>query len=30
VFFYMDNEPLQVGDVIAGDFRVTEIEGQGQ
>ena len=30
VFFYMDDEPLQVGDVIAGDFRVTEIEEQGQ
>lgn len=26
VFFYMDNEPLQVGSVIAEGFTVTEIE----
>jgi len=25
VFYYMDNEPLQVGSVIAEDFIVTEI-----
>jgi len=27
VFFYMDNEPLKVGDTIAEDFVVTSIEG---
>ena len=27
VFFYMDNQPLQVGSVIAEGFTVTEIEG---
>lgn len=26
VFFYMDNQPLEVGSVIAEDFIVTEIE----
>ena len=26
VFFYMDNQPLQVGSVIADGFTVTEIE----
>jgi hypothetical protein len=26
VFFYMDNEPLRVGSVIAESFTVTEIE----
>ena len=26
VFFYMDNEPLQIGSVIAESFTVTEIE----
>jgi hypothetical protein len=27
IFYYMDNQPLQVGSVIAEDFIVTEIEG---
>ena len=27
VFYYMDNQPLQVGSVIAESFTVTEIEG---
>lgn len=27
VFFYMDGETIGVGDTIAGDFVVTEIEG---
>lgn len=27
IFYYMDNQPLQVGAVIAEDFIVTEIEG---
>jgi hypothetical protein len=26
IFYYMDNQPLQVGSSIAGDFIVTEIE----
>ena len=26
IFYYMDGEPLNVGDVIAGDFRVTSID----
>lgn len=25
IFYYTDGEPLSLGDVIAGDFRVTEI-----
>ena len=27
IFYYMDNQPLQVGSIIAEDFIVTEIEG---
>lgn len=26
IFYYTDGEPLNVGDVIASDFRVTEIQ----
>ena len=26
IFFYMDGEPLQVGEAIAGNFVVTSIE----
>lgn len=26
IFFYMDGEPLKVGDTIAGNFVVTEID----
>lgn len=26
VFFYMDGEPIGVGDTIAGDFIVTNVE----
>ena len=26
IFFYMDGKPLKVGDIIAGNFVVTEID----